>query len=44
MIKVGGLDDPSGFQVAADIWMKAAQPWHSAHDGAARFEGNFGAA
>ncbi len=40
VIKVGSLDDPSGFKVQADIWMGAAQPWHTGHEGAARFEGN----
>jgi hypothetical protein len=40
VIKVGSLDDPSAFKVQADIWMKAAQPWHRPHEGAARFDGN----
>ncbi|MBX9643352.1 MAG: GFA family protein [Novosphingobium sp.] len=39
-IKVGTLDDPSEFQVDADIWMKSAQPWHRKHNGAQQFEGN----
>jgi len=26
-IRVGTLDDPSGFQPAADIFVKSAQPW-----------------
>ncbi len=27
-IKVGSLDDPSGFRSQANIWTKSAQPWH----------------
>jgi len=42
VIKVGSLDDPSDFKVQADIWMKAAQPWHVAHEGAFQVEGNPG--
>jgi hypothetical protein len=38
VIKVGSLDDPSAFQVQADIWTSAAQPWHRLHEGAARFD------
>lgn len=41
-VKVGGLDDPAAFQVQADLWMSTAQPWHKAHEGAARFETNPG--
>jgi len=26
-IRVGTLDDPSGFRPAADIFVKSAQPW-----------------
>jgi hypothetical protein len=37
VIKVGSLDDPSIFNVQADIWMKSAQPWHRPHPGAAQF-------
>ena len=38
VVKVGSLDDPSAFQVQADIWTSAAQPWHRLHEGAAKFE------
>jgi hypothetical protein len=41
-IKIGSLDDPSGFRVDADMWMRSAQPWHRRHEGAGRFEGNVG--
>jgi hypothetical protein len=27
-VKVGSLDDPSGFRPQANIWVKSAQPWH----------------
>ncbi len=39
-VKVGGLDDRDDFQVQADLWMASAPPWHRAHEGAVRFEGN----
>jgi hypothetical protein len=39
-IKVGSLDDPPDFRVDADIWMQSAPPWHRAHEGAKRVEGN----
>lgn len=39
-IKVGAFDDATGFTVQADMWMSAAPPWHSAHEGAVQFEGN----
>lgn len=39
-IKVGAFDDAIGFRVQADMWMSAAPPWHTAHEGAAQFEGN----
>jgi hypothetical protein len=42
VVKVGSLDDPSDFKVQADIWMKAAQPWHRPHEGAAQLAGNPG--
>jgi hypothetical protein len=28
VLKVGGLDDPSIFEPAANLWAGAAQPWH----------------
>jgi hypothetical protein len=43
-IKVGALDDATGFAVQADIWMASAPPWHRAHDGAVQFEKNLPAA
>ncbi len=42
VIKVGSLDDPSDFKVQADIWIKEAQPWHIAHEGAFQVEANPG--
>lgn len=39
-IKVGALDDATGFMVQADIWMSSAPSWHLAHEGAVRYEGN----
>jgi hypothetical protein len=39
-IKLGSLDEPSGFRVDADMWMGSAQPWHRGHERAVRFEGN----
>jgi hypothetical protein len=39
-IKVGAFDDATGFKVQADMWMSAAPRWHTAHEGAAQFEGN----
>jgi hypothetical protein len=39
-IKVGSLDDASGFRVDGDIWMRSAQPWHEGYEGVVRFEGN----
>jgi hypothetical protein len=38
-IKVGSLDDRSDFNVQADIWMKAAPPWHRPYAGARQVEG-----
>jgi hypothetical protein len=40
VVKVGSLDDPSSFQVQADLWRDAAQPWHRPHEGAMSFPGN----
>jgi len=39
-VKVGSLDDRSDFKVQADIWMKAAPPWHRPYEGARQVEGN----
>jgi hypothetical protein len=39
-VKVGSLDDPSGFKVQLDIWRRTAQPWHARHEGATQFEEN----
>ncbi|MFN5781866.1 MAG: GFA family protein [Novosphingobium sp.] len=39
-IKVGSLDDASGFKVDADMWTISAPDWHSLHDGAAHYECN----
>jgi hypothetical protein len=37
MIKIGSLDDPSGFQPQVDIYRASAHPWHAPHEGAAQF-------
>ena len=39
-IKVGALDDATGFAVDADMWMSSAPSWHSPHINAAQFEKN----
>ncbi|WP_375428585.1 GFA family protein [uncultured Sphingomonas sp.] len=39
-VKVGSLDDATGFKVDADIWMKFAPAWHSAQEGSLHFDGN----
>jgi hypothetical protein len=36
-VKVGALDDPSGFRPQFHIYMDAAQPWHRVEEGAVRF-------
>ena len=33
-VKVGSLDDSSGFTVQADIWTESAPPWHRFEAGA----------
>ena len=37
VIKVGSLDDPSGFSPQAYIWTKSAQPYHHMVEGVPRF-------
>jgi hypothetical protein len=39
-IKVGCLDDASGFTVQADLWMASAPDWHHPHDGALQYARN----
>ena len=39
-IKVGSLDDASGFQIDAYMWMSSAPDWHQLHDGAAQYQKN----
>jgi hypothetical protein len=39
-IKVGSLDDPSGFRPQANIWTKSAQPWHHLDAAISRFKAN----
>lgn len=39
-IKIGSLDDATGFAVGADIWMGSAPPWHRSHANALQFERN----
>jgi hypothetical protein len=36
-VKVGALDDPSGFQPQIHLYMEDAQPWHLTHDGLPQF-------
>ena len=43
-IKVGALDDASGFVVNADMWMSSAPSWHRPHQNAAQFDENIPAA
>lgn len=40
-VKVGALDDATGFMVQADIWTSSAPPWHCRHEGAVQYEQNF---
>jgi hypothetical protein len=37
-VKVGSLDDPSGFRPQANIWVKSAQPWHDLDPAVPRFD------
>ena len=37
-IKVGSLDDPSGFKSTGSIWVSSAQPWHYIDPALPRFE------
>ncbi len=39
-VKVGSLDDPSGFRPQANIWTKSAQPWHHLDAAISRFKAN----
>ena len=39
-VKVGSLDDPSGFRPQANIWTKSAQPWHHLDTAISRFKEN----
>ncbi|WP_176399667.1 GFA family protein [Novosphingobium sp. B 225] len=39
-VKIGALDDASGFKVDADLWMSSATDWHQAHQGAVQYAGN----
>ena len=39
-VKVGSLDDPSGFRPQANIWTKSAQPWHHLDIAISRFKEN----
>jgi hypothetical protein len=36
-VKVGALDDPSGFQPQIHLYTEAAQPWHLMHEGLPQF-------
>ena len=36
-VKLGALDDPSGFQPVLHLYMEDAQPWHLTHDGLPQF-------
>lgn len=38
IIKIGALDDPSGFKPQVDLYMASARPWHAPHEGAAPFQ------
>ena len=37
-IKVGSLDDPSGFKSTGSIWVGSAQPWHHIDPNLPRFD------
>ncbi len=39
-VKVGSLDDPSGFRPQANIWTRSAQPWHHLDAAISRFKAN----
>jgi hypothetical protein len=39
-VKVGSLDDPSGFRPQANTWTKSAQPWHHLDAAISRFKAN----
>lgn len=42
VVKVGTLDDPSGFAPTAVLWTSSAQPWHEVPDVAMSFEKDIG--
>jgi hypothetical protein len=37
MVKIGSLDDPTGFAPQVDIYRGSARPWHAPVEGAAAF-------
>lgn len=39
-VKVGALDDPSGFKPKLQAWTSEAQPWHRKHGFALRYRRN----
>ena len=36
-VKLGALDDPSGFAPSLHLYTDSAQPWHLMHEGLPRF-------
>jgi hypothetical protein len=36
-VKLGALDDPSGYQPSLHLYTDSAQPWHLMHEGLPRF-------
>lgn len=42
IVKVGSLDDPSGYAPTAVLFTSTAMPWHSIPEGAVTFEENIG--
>ena len=36
-VRLGSLDDPSGYTPMAHVYTEAAQPWHLMHDGLPQF-------
>jgi hypothetical protein len=42
VVKVGGLDDPSGFKIQGHIWTETAQPWHRFEPDAMQVPRNIG--
>lgn len=37
VVKIGSLDDPTGFAPQVDMYMDSARPWHRPHEGAMAF-------